>query len=179
MSEHFSSRTHERMRDVLMSPDAPGPLSHYYMIGGEGKRANITVWETGIVGGEYIKTYGHYHRGELQDTYRILSGEGIVLLQKHGETERVIEEFKVVLCRAGDVLVMPPGYAHVIINTGATYLVTSDESSGSGSADYEPLKRLQGMAYYVVAVDGVPALKPNPRYDSVLQTETAGLRVSS
>ena len=59
--EPYAARTQEKMKDVLMSPDAQGPAVHYYMIRGGSKKRNITVLETGTVGGEYIKTYGHYH----------------------------------------------------------------------------------------------------------------------
>lgn len=179
MINHLTTRTRERMQDVLMSPHAESPEVHYYMIGGAGKAPNITIWEHGCIDGEYIKTYGHYHRGELEDTYRVLSGEGVVLLQKAGTTDDVIEDFKVLPCRAGDVLSMPSGYAHVIVNTGGTYLVTSDEPHGVGSADYEPLKRLQGMAYYVVLRDGAPALLKNPRYTDIRTCDTGGLSIVS
>src|SRR3989344_4144912 len=80
--EPFASRTHEMMKDVLMHPEAEGPAIHYYMIRGGKDKQNVTVWETGTVGGEYIKTYGHYHVGELDETYQIVQGEGIALLQK-------------------------------------------------------------------------------------------------
>src|SRR3989338_9251697 len=66
--EPYASRSHEKMKDVLMTPDAQGPATHYYMIRGGSKKRNITVWESGTVGGEYIKTYGHYHVGNLDET---------------------------------------------------------------------------------------------------------------
>ena len=57
------------MSEVLMNPDAEGPVIHYHMVRG-GQKRNITVLETGTIGGEYIKTYGHYHIGEPDETYR-------------------------------------------------------------------------------------------------------------
>src|SRR3989338_10765328 len=79
--EPLAVRTHEKMKEVLMNPEAAGPAIHYYMIRGGKDKRNITVWETGTVGDEYIKTYGHYHVGKLDETYWIAQGEGIVLLQ--------------------------------------------------------------------------------------------------
>ena len=61
MEKPFAERTQDKMKEVLMDPNADGPAIHYYMIRGGEKKANITVMETGTVGGEYIKTYGHYH----------------------------------------------------------------------------------------------------------------------
>ncbi len=80
------------MKDVLMTPRADGPKVHYYMIRGGKDKKNITVWESGTVGGEYIKSYGHYHVGNLSETYEVLAGEGYVLLQRRREqvgSERV------------------------------------------------------------------------------------------
>src|SRR3989338_5955071 len=80
--EPYAARTHEKMKDVLMDPKATGPAIHYHMIRGGSNKRNITIWETGLVGREYIKTYGHYHLGNLDETYWIVAGEGIALLQK-------------------------------------------------------------------------------------------------
>ena len=66
--EPYAARTHEKMQEVLMQPEASGPAIHYYMIRGGSNKRNITVWEAGTVGNEYIKTYGHYHLGNLDET---------------------------------------------------------------------------------------------------------------
>src|SRR5665811_475634 len=102
VSKHYASRTQEKMQDVLMDPDGIGPETHYYMIRGGKEQKNITVWEPGKISGEYIKTYGHYHVGELDEHYEILFGEGIALLQKLVVDEKgemiadEVEEFKVI-----------------------------------------------------------------------------------
>src|SRR3989338_7659829 len=82
--EPLAVRTHEKMKDVLMNPEAAGPAVHYYMIRGGSEKRNVTVWETGTVGGEYIKTYGHYHVGDLDETYQIIEGERIQSNQSKG-----------------------------------------------------------------------------------------------
>ncbi|MCR4280881.1 MAG: hypothetical protein NUV88_00925 [Candidatus Kaiserbacteria bacterium] len=183
--EPFASRTHEKMKEVLMHPEASGPAIHYYMIRGGSKKRNITVWETGTVGGEYIKTYGHYHIGDLDETYEVLAGEGVALLQKlvveNGipQIDRV-EEFKAIEVKAGSSIYMPPGYGHLLVNTGKDWLVTSDDSpvfgaddssSMPGHADYEMVRKMRGFAYYVVEKDGAPALVANPLYKEVRKAE--------
>jgi glucose-6-phosphate isomerase, archaeal len=187
--ESLATRTHEDMKDVLLNPDAVGPAIHYYMIrGGSGKR-NITVWETGTVGGEYIKTYGHYHVGDLDETYQIIEGEGIALLQKLAQENGVsqtdrVKEFKAIKVKAGDSVYMPPGYGHLVVNTGKTWLVTSDDSpvygakdsiSKPGHADYDAVKKMRGFAYYVVEKNGAPALIRNPLYKEILAEYLGGL----
>jgi glucose-6-phosphate isomerase len=176
------------MREVLMDPNAEGPSVHYYMIRGGKDQRNVTVWEPGLVGGEYIKTYGHYHVGDLTETYWILFGEGVVLKQKlKGEDPSVVEAFTAIPVRAGDSVFMQSGEGHLAVNTGATYFVTVDDSPVHfddpdpaglpGHADYEPVKKMKGFAYYVVEKDGAPALKRNPLYNGVEKADFGGLPV--
>ena len=189
--EPFAARTHEKMQEVLMSPDASGPAVHYYMIRGGSEKRNITVWETGTVGGEYIKTYGHYHIDDMDETYWILQGEGIALLQKmalidgHPQQD-VIEEFKAIRVKAGDSVYMPPGYGHLVVNTGSQWLVTADNSlvagpddsaSMPGHADYEQVRQMRGFAYYVIERDGAPALIANKLYKEVQKADLGGIPI--
>ena len=202
MKPPFAERSQKEMKDVLMNPKAVGPEIHYYMIRGGKDKKNITVWERGTVGGEYIKSYGHYHVGDLSETYEILAGEGYVLLQKRSERavsslvrkasttrsetssltsllpiDDEIEEFRAVKVKAGDKVFIPASYGHLAINTGNTWLVTSDDSpvdfgekkaiSMPGHADYTPFKKLHGAAYYVVEKNGSPVFVKNPYYKKV------------
>lgn len=183
MIQAYAARTHEKMKDVLMDKTASGPEVHYYMIRGGSAKGNITVWEPGTVGGEYIKAYGHYHVGKLDETYRILAGEGFVIMQTRAVSsagnpvDASIMEFKVVRVKAGDSVFIPSGTGHLAINTGKTWLVTADDSpvnfdekdavSLPGHADYEPFRKLQGAAYYIIEKDGKPEFVKNPRYTSV------------
>ena len=190
--EPYAARTHEKMQEVLMHPDAQGLAIHYYMIRGGSTKSNITVWESGTVGDEYIKTYGHYHIGNLDETYRILQGEGIALLQKMVVENDIpnperIAEFKAIRVKAGDSVYMPSGYGHLVVNTGREWLVTTDNSpvaeagdsaSMPGHADYELVKRMRGFAYYVVEREGIPTLIPNRLYKEVQTTDFGGVTVA-
>ena len=189
--EAFASRTHQKMQEVLMDPSAEGPAVHYYMIRGGSKKRNVTVWEPGTVGGEYIKIYGHYHVGDLDETYWVVQGKGIALLQKMVVENGVpqpdrIEEFKAVTVKAGESVYMPSGYGHLVVNTGSEWLVTVDDSPVEGAgdsalmpghADYELVKKMHGFAYYVVERDGKPALVANKLYKEVREKDLGGLPV--
>lgn len=176
------------MRDVLMDPTAAGPAIHYYMIRGGSDKRNVTVWETGTVGGEYIKTYGHYHVDDLPEKYWFVAGEGVALLQKMAVVdgapqEDVLDEFIAIRVKAGDVLDIPIRYGHLVANVGKEWFVTIDDSpvatddsaSMPAHADYRAVQRMQGFAYYVVEKDGAPALMKNPRYKEVKKTDFGGL----
>ncbi|MCL4375148.1 hypothetical protein M1523_04800 [Patescibacteria group bacterium] len=189
--QHYAARTREKMQEVLMNPHSSAPAIFYYMIRGGHNQKNITVWEPGKVGGEYIKTYGHYHVGDLDENYWVLLGTGVAVLQKLAVNDRGqtipdrVAEFRALCVKSGDRIYMPPGYGHLLTNTGDTFLVTADDSpvnfknqneAGSpGHADYATVRQTRGFAFYVVEHEGKPALVKNPRFHEVTKLETGGL----
>ena len=193
VGKHYASRSHEKMQEVLMDPNGNGPAVHYYMIRGGTEQKNITVWEPGTISGEYIKTYGHYHVGKLDETYWIIFGTGVALLQKLATDENgqmiadVVSEFKAVPVKQGDQVYMASGYGHLVVNTGTTYFVTADDSpvdfeekdpvSLPGHADYQLVKQMKGFAYYVVEYNGKPALVKNKLYKEIRKQDLGGLLV--
>jgi len=194
MEKPFAERSQEKMKEVLMDPKADGPDIHYYMIRGGEKKLNITVLETGTVGDEYIKTYGHYHVFDFKETYKIIHGHGLVLLQQREKDaegkflDDKIASFKAITVGPGDVVEIPSFAGHLLVNTGTTWLVTSDDSYFNPSidsssmpqhADYEPVRKMQGFAYYVVEKDGKPTLVKNPRYANVPEVEIANSKIKT
>lgn len=181
--QHYAERSHEKMREVLMDPAAQGPAVHYHMVRGGSDQRNITVWEPGLVGQEYIKTYGHYHVGKLDETYWVIFGEGIVLVQKRAvdpsdnPVDDQIEKAYAVHVKPGDAIFIPAEWGHLVANISKTFFATADDSpvnfgdddpvSLPGHADYEAVKRMQGFCYYIVEKDGEPVLVKNPKYKKV------------
>lgn len=159
------------MLDVLMNPQAEGPAVHYYMIRGGSAKGNITVWEAGKVGDEYIKTFGHYHVSDFIETYEILAGEGIIILQSPIVEDKV-EWVKAIFVKPGDQVSIPKRAGHLGVNIGKSWFVTVDDSpvytaDSAGApkhADYEPVRRMRGFAYYIVEKGGEPAFVKNPNY---------------
>lgn len=182
-AKHYASRSFEKMKDVLMDPSALGPDIQYHMVRGGTNQRNITIWEPGKIGGEYVKTYGHYHIGDLDETYWIIFGEGIVLVQKRTEDtsgnpmDDEIDKAYAVKVKPGDALFIPSGWGHLVANISTTYFVTADDSPVNfdeenpvafpGHADYEAVKKMQGFCYYVVEKDGKPTLVKNNKYKRI------------
>jgi glucose-6-phosphate isomerase len=153
------------------------------MIRGGVEKKNITVWEPGRVGDEYIKSYGHYHVTDFDERYEILAGEGIVLLQTREidasgkPVDDSIASFQARRVKAGDTVDIPRRAGHLMINTGMTWLVTRDDSpvntkemdpiSHPAHADYTPFKKMHGAAYYVVDKKGLPTLEKNKTYKNI------------
>jgi len=168
------------MLDVLMDPKSTGPDIHYYMIRGGSEKKNITIWESGLVGEEYIKTYGHYHVSDFLETYTVVLGDGVLLLQErkldanNTPIDDEVEYVKAIFTKQGSEVKIPTRAGHLMVNIGASWLVTIDnsplnlateeEAAWPVHADYEPVKKMQGFAYYVVQKDGKPAFVKNPKY---------------
>lgn len=193
VSKHYANKTYEQMKPVLMDIGANAPEIFYHMIRGNSDQGNVTILESGTVGTEYIKTVGHYHIGDLKETYYIKNGQGIALLQKlvinkSGKMmQDVVEEFRAIPFKEGDRIFMPgDGWGHVIVNTGSKYLVTIDDTivyfdnsikpAGAGYAEYDLVKNMRGFAYYVVEKDGNPYLFFNKKYREVRKSDFGGMK---
>jgi oxalate decarboxylase/phosphoglucose isomerase-like protein (cupin superfamily) len=177
----FAVRRHEEMKDVLFDPKADGPEIHYYMIRGGRDKTNITIWESGNVGGEYIKTYGHYHVGDIEEIYRIVGGEGIILLQKRKidhngiPIDDEIETFTAIKVKTGDCIFIPSEFGHILANIGKTWLVTidnsplrlTDDAQFPSHANYDSIKRMHGLSYYIIDDNGRIKLIKNTNYKFV------------
>jgi len=167
----LATRTHEEMRPVLMNPLASGPEVHYWMLRGGSEKRNITVWEAGKVGDEYVKTLGHYHVSDFIETYEILAGEGIILLQAPVQ-DGAVDWVRAIFVKSGSKVTIPERAGHLGVNIGQSWLVTSDDSpvyakddpAAPKHADYEPVRKMHGFAYYVVEKGGKPDFVKNPNY---------------
>jgi len=164
-------RTKEKMMEVLANPSVSGPENAYYMLRGN---PNITIWENGKYGNEFIKTYGHYHIHGESETYKVLFGEGISIVQ-HRTKEDSVDRVDLRKVKAGDIVQVPSGtWGHAFANTGSTYLITSDDAPNDASHaqnDYLPIKEKHGMAYYILEKEGKVIIEKNPNYQNLPQAE--------
>ncbi len=157
------------MKPVLYNPDAQGDDEIYYMIRGN---PNITVMNSGKIGKEYLKTLGHYHKHNEPETYRVLFGTALFLLQKRrNNNPDTIEDIKLIKAYQGDIVNIEEGYGHTMINIGSTALVTTDNAPANASQevnDYEPIKQMGGFAYFIIeGDDGNPKLVKNDNYKTI------------
>lgn len=154
-------RTLQQMREVLMDKKISRPQELYYMyrdvyakadkplLDRHGLRFDVTVIRPDMLGRELMKTAGHYHPGDFGELYEVVSGRCCCLLQRHKEDDfRVIEEVIAVEAQAGDKIVIPPKFGHILINPGPGYLVTSNWVSSRFSSEYELYKKAGGAAYF-------------------------------
>lgn len=159
-------RTLDEMRDVLWNQTAAGPPVVYLMyrgvgvkgescaLSGRGLRYDVTVIRWGDVGGEYPKTFGHYHPRyggtglTYPEVYEVLHGTAHLILQRpSGDDPAVIEDVVVVEAKQKERVVIPPGYGHVTVNPASEYLVMANVV-GKFQSDYRYYKLFKGATYY-------------------------------
>jgi glucose-6-phosphate isomerase len=95
-------------------------------------------------------------------------------LQKPDKCEhKNIEE--VILCeaQAGQKIVIPPGFGHILINPGPDCLVTSNWVSSVFSSEYQLYKQAQGAAYFMLRSSAKePGLIPNPYFKQLAKIKS-------
>lgn len=131
-------------------------------------RYDITVIPPATLGGEFVKTAGHYHPlvpgtdVSYTEVYEVLEGEAHYLLQKASDV--CVEDVVLVKATRDDKVIIPPGYGHVTINPSNKVLKMSNWVSSSFSSVYEPIKNRHGAAYFELN-DG--SFITNSDYDDV------------
>lgn len=159
-------------RPVLKDPNASGPDPVYWVLGevSEEDWANVTIIVPGSYGGEYPKTFGHYHGAEVNETYHLIEGKGVLVMQKkHVENgnwvPEKVDEVYLIKAKPGDEVVITPEWGHSWSNISKGPLISFDNwRVGHSPADYAEIERLQGLAYYLVEENGQPKPVSNPNY---------------
>ncbi|MBS3886734.1 MAG: glucose-6-phosphate isomerase [Firmicutes bacterium] len=177
-------RRREEMLAVLFAAEADSLDELYYMyrdvcraedrqvIAKHGLRYDVTILRPGQIGGEYIKTAGHYHPlkpgtdATYPEVYEVLYGRAHYLLQTEPDEDGV--EAILVEALPGDKVLIPPGYGHITINPGSTFLVMSNWVAAGFDSVYGAIKELGGGAYFELASQEEDAqFVVNPRYQPV------------
>lgn len=182
-----SIRTIEDLQPVLADPDcrATGPLYAMYRdlaltpgdrrwLAGHALRYDITVISPRDLCGEKAKTKGHYHPANANGTgypeiYEVIDGCAHYLLQRQDLSDAVL-----IRAGEGDLVLVPPFYGHVTINSSPGDLVMANLVSSRFESEYGYYESRRGAAYYEFS-DG--EIMPNPRYDQVpaLRKADAGM----
>jgi glucose-6-phosphate isomerase, archaeal len=165
-------RPQSELQEVLREPQSLGPEVSYWIFSDLSQKwNNMTIIAPGLYGSEFPKTYGHYHTQKVTETYRLVSGNGIFILQKKhydGETwvSDMVSEVYMVKLNPGDEIVVPLDFGHSWTNVGDTPLIVFDDwRQGHVSTDYEAIKELRGMDFYVVKNGGGNVkFEPNKNY---------------
>lgn len=127
-------------------------------------RYDITIIPPGMLGREYVKTAGHYHplvpgtKLSYTEVYQVLEGKATYLLQKQ-DGDRICDVI-VYYAKAGDCVLIPPGYGHITINSDTETLKMANWVYRDFSSVYDPIRDSAGGAYYMLKEGFIP----NPKY---------------
>ena len=144
------------MKEVVYDEEwlktADPELPIYYMYRGVDEKADlrydITILPALMLGQEFTKTLGHYHKN-VGEIYIVLEGEAFCLMQKRekGEEGKISDAY-FIKEKKGDVIAIPPRYAHFTINYSSQDLKLANWSFKNCPFDYEPVRRKKGACYY-------------------------------
>ena len=122
-------------------------------------------------GAEYVKTHGHYHscmpgsQIAYPEVYTHYYGELYLLMQRRDQG-RALELDDCVLYRMvpGKSIMVPPGYAHILINPSLKPALMGGLYSLDSIHDYAPIRAAAGGAYFFIEEAGLEKFLPNRRY---------------
>ena len=125
-------------------------------------------------GVEYVKTHGHYHsclpgsRFEYPEVYTHFFGNPYLLMQRrlNGATLE-LDDCVVYKMIPGQSIMIPPGYAHILINPSEQPVLMAGLYSTRSGHLYEPILETAGGAYFLIDEAGQSRFIPNPRYVKV------------
>lgn len=138
---------------------------------------NMTVISPGKFNGEFSKTFGHYHSSTSIERYKLLSGKGILLMQKRrfdddDWVDNEIENVYFVELVPGDEIEISSEWGHSWSNIGDEPLITLDDwKDGHQKHDYEVIENMGGMSYFLVSKDKSANFIPNKKYKELPKPE--------
>jgi glucose-6-phosphate isomerase len=194
--EEAKTRLLGELTPVAMEPEAcrgRGDVA-YYMYNGvycrvdvqrlEGLplRYELTLIPARRIGREYVKTFGHLHNVEPKSglTYaevcEVLVGTAHFLFQTLDVTGPSASVAFYVEARAGEKVLIPPGFDHCTINPGPDPLLLSDVIALGATGVYDRFRAAHGAAYFECVEDGAPRFVPNPAYRAAPELRKEALR---
>jgi glucose-6-phosphate isomerase, archaeal len=173
-------RTLDQVRPMIEGKDSPGP-DHLYTIymdihQGEDRQAlhdqgllyGSVIYNHGTIGRERLRSQSHVHSAKpgtglrYSEVYEFWTGHGYVFLQK--ESAPIVTRAYLVRVKAGDKLIIPFGWAHLVVTDGEDVLSFGAWCARANRLEYAPLQALNGPCYYFLD-DGT--LEANPHYSNI------------
>jgi glucose-6-phosphate isomerase len=162
-------RSLEAIRRSLRQPDCEGPETVYAIAMDVAKKRHrdelekrmllfgIVTYASGRLGDEPVRSQGHIHRISSHsgwsppEIYEIWSGKAFIYMQETASDDP--GRCFAVLAEPGEVVVVPPGWAHATISAdpeqSLTFGAWCDREYGFL---YEDVRRHQGLAWYPLVV---------------------------
>jgi len=176
------NRTLDSIRKSLRDPQCSGPDPVYAIAMDVGKYEHLPIlkklhllygavtYAAGRLGNEPIRSQGHIHRvsplsgWSTPEVYEIWSGKAIIYMQETAEDQP--GRCFAVIAHPGDVVIVPPNWAHATISSDPelpmTFGAWCDREYGF---EYEAVRRHKGLAWFpVISENGAIEWHKNPNY---------------
>jgi len=179
------------IRSSLADPDCEGPAELYAIamdVGEQKDREEIekrnllfgaVTYAAGLLGREPVRSQGHIHavspscNASTPEVYEIWEGEAFIYMQESSEDQA--GTCYAVHAKAGDVVIVPPGWVHATVNADVNRNMTFGAwCVRDYGFEYAAVRRHNGIAYFPEAAEDGIRWKPNPAYkDSTLVVKEA------
>jgi glucose-6-phosphate isomerase, archaeal len=176
------TRSLDAIRPSLRDPNCAGPDPAYAIvmdIGRDEVRAELerrmllfgaVIYSSGKLGDEPVRSQGHVHHVSSHsgwsppEVYEIWEGAAYVYMQECAAKNP--ERCYAVLARPGDIVVVPPAWAHAAISADASdFMALGALCDREYSFDYDAIRKRKGLAWYpIVTSNGGIEWEPNPQY---------------
>lgn len=139
----------------------------------------------GLLGIEYIKThvfYGGSVTGQAACVVHVFSGTLTVMMQRNRpkadiyEFETHVDEALLIMVKTGQKVAIPSGFFYTFVNTTEVPVVFARIVSSEHTADYNLLKRENGLGYYLISKNARLELVSNPRYRTLAKVKKTNLQ---
>ena len=176
-------RTLEAIRSSLQDPDCSGPEVLYSIVMDVGKEQDrqkmldrnllfgAVTYAKGCVGNEPVRSQGHIHaispscNASTCEVYEIWDGEAYIYMQEYGKDDAGL--CIAVHAKAGDVVLVPPGWVHATINANVDKAMTFGAwCVRDYGFDYDDVREHHGIAYFPVVNAGKISWEINKSYKS-------------
>jgi glucose-6-phosphate isomerase len=185
--DEFKIRSLDALTDVALEPEACRGREDaaYYMYNGVFHRDDepvlrdvpmryeLTLMPPRLMGREFVKTFGHLHSPEPKsgidyaEVCEVLVGTAHFVFQTLDLAGPDASVAFYVEAKAGQKVLLPPGFDHCTINPGPEPLLFSDVIALGVSGIYDRFRATRGAVYLEVADDGEPQFIANPIYRDV------------
>ncbi len=175
-------RSLDSIRPSLLDPQAAGPETVYAIAMDVGLRSDLdrirernllygaVTYSKGLIGREPVRSQGHIHAvspscgASTCEVYEIWNGAAYIYMQETAEDDP--GNCYAVLALPGDVVIVPPGWAHATIVADIWQnLIFGAWCVRDYGFDYTGIRAHGGIAWFPTAKDdGRIVFEKNPRY---------------
>ena len=178
------NRKLDAIRKSLQNPECSGPDPVYSIAMDVGKKKHLNqlremhllygavTYAAGQLGNEPVRSQGHMHKvspksgWSTPEVYEIWSGEAIIYMQEKAENDP--GRCFAVTARPGDIVIVPPGWAHATISANRTKPLTfgawCDRAYGF---EYDDVRKHKGLAWFpILSPSGKIEWKKNDNYNA-------------